>query len=239
MKAVKIIFGLSLIMLSALVTQATGNVVAGVAVIPAVSYGVQALTGFALFDGSGLALGALAALKKPKQGVANPGGGRRLFLAPIDMITTDWPTLETIVDGELATAPTMSAAVVGPPAVAAGTFVEVQVSDNSLKIDHNMKGASGYQSWEHAIEVKIAGYSKEQCAAIEKLLNQEVVAVATLNDGQRQVVGASFSGLQFEITHTSGAKGSDRREWTLKAKQDGYMFGCPILADTVTLPGIV
>ncbi|OIN55495.1 hypothetical protein BLX24_30060 [Arsenicibacter rosenii] len=117
--------------------------------------------------------------------------------------------------------------------------MEASISDNSLKLDEALKGATGYQSWEQMLELKIAGHTKEQCAAIDKLLNSEVVAVARSNDGKRIVLGSSYLGLQFEITHTTGAKGSDRREWTLKAKQDGYMFGYCLLADSVTLPGVV
>jgi hypothetical protein len=53
------------------------------------------------------------------------------------------------------------------------------------------------------------------------------------------VLGTSLSGLTFEVMHTTGSKGGDRREWTLKAKQDGYMFGGTPIADTVALPGVV
>ncbi len=238
MKPIKVLFSLGLLFMAALVAQQTGNVLAGVATIPALTYGVQAVTGHALFTADGLALGALTAIKKPQQGVANPGGGRRLFLAPVDMITAEWPKAADIVSGKSSVAPTMSAAVTGPPAIPAGTFVEVAVSDNSLKFDGALKGATGYQSWEQSLEVKIAGFTADQCDAINKLLNQEVVAVAILTDGQRVVLGSNFLGLQFEIMHTTGAKGSDRREWTLKAKQDGYMFNYVILADSVTSPGL-
>ncbi|MCK8493787.1 hypothetical protein M0L20_18115 [Spirosoma sp. RP8] len=65
-----------------------------------------------------------------------------------------------------------------------------------------------------------------------------MVAIELSNDGQRIVVGTSINGQQFEITHTSGAKGGDRREWTLKSKQDGYMHGYLPLKDTIVIPGI-
>jgi len=231
--------GLTLVMLAALVATATGNVLAGVATIPAVTYGFQAVTGYSLVDGTGLALGALTAINRPAQGKANPGGGRRLYIAPVDGFSTDWPKEADITAGEITMAPPLTVGSVGPPVVIAGAFVELQVSDNSLKLDEAMKGAVGYQSWEQAIEVKIAGYTKEQVAAIEKLLNQEVVAVVAQADGTRVVVGTVAIGQQFEIMHTTGAKGGDRREWTLKAKQDGYMHGYLPLATTVVIPGIV
>ncbi|GAB3754023.1 hypothetical protein [Spirosoma pomorum] len=237
MKFSKVLMGLALFLIAALVAVVSDNLLAGVVTIPAVTYGLQT-AGISLFDGPLAFYGALAPVKKPEQGVANPGGGRRLFLAPVDGVTGEWPKLADIVLGKLSVAPTMTAAVVGPPAIPAGAFVEVSVSDNSLKIDAALKGPSGYQSWEQMLEVKIAGFTEEQCDAIEKLLNQEVVAVVVLTDGKRVVLGSNFLGLQFEITHTTGAKGGDRREWTLKAKQDGYMFSYPILDAAVVIPGI-
>ncbi|KAB7728003.1 hypothetical protein F5984_19810 [Rudanella paleaurantiibacter] len=230
---------LALVLMGALVAMATGNELAGIATIPAVSYGLQYVTGYSLFSAEGgLAFGALSPIKRPKQGVANPGGGRRLFLIGVDQITADWPLESQVVDGEITAPPTLAAAQVGPPAVPAGAFVEVDVSDNSLKLDQSMKGSVGYQSWEQSIEVKIAGYTKEQVAAVEKLLNQEVVAVVIQADGTRVVVGTVAIGQQFEVMHTTGAKGSDRREWTLKSKQDGYMHGYLPLAANVIIAGI-
>lgn len=239
MKYFKILMGLALVLLAVLVAQATDNVLLGVATIPATTYLMQATTGFSLFSAEGLALGALASIKRPGQGLPNPGGGRRLFLVPIDELTAEWPKRADITAGELTVVPPLRVAAAGPPAVTAGAFVEVDVSDASLKIDEALKGATGYQSWEQMLEVKIAGFNAAQCAAIDKLLNQEIVAVVLSNDGTRIVIGTSLNGLQFEITHTSGAKGSDRREWSLKAKQDGFMFGYQPIAASVVIPGIV
>lgn len=232
MNFLKVLLSLALVALGALVATSTGNVVAGVVAMPATAYLVEYATGFSLIDSHGFALATLANIPRTKQQVANPGGGRRLFLIPTDAFTSEWPKRDDIVDGESAVAPTLATAAPAP------TFVECQVSDNSLKIDQALKGATGYQSWEQSLDVKIAGYNKAQNAAIDKLLNTECVAVVVLSDGQRVVVGSSFLGIQFEITHTSGAKGSDRREWTLKAKQDGFMHGYVPLADTVALPGV-
>jgi len=227
-----LIAGLTLLLIGALVAVSTENVLLGVASIPAVTAGFQYATGYQLFDMKVAVFTTLASIPRTKQQTLNPGGGRRLFLMATDNFGAEWPKKADIVDGEITAAPTL---VTGPPSP---TFVEVQVSDNSLKLDGALKGPTGYQSWEQALEVKIAGYTKEQCAAIEKLINTEIVAVSVLNDGTRTVSGTSFSGLQFEIMHTTGAKGSDRREWTLKAKQDGYMHNYMPLADTVTIPGV-
>ncbi|MVM36124.1 hypothetical protein GO755_39295 [Spirosoma sp. HMF4905] len=232
MQLLKILMSLALVFIGALVATETGSVLAGVVAIPLASYAVTATTGVSLFASHGLAVATLAALNRTPQQTVNPGGGRRLFLIPTDQITGEWPKRADITAGELTVVPTL---VTGPPV---GTFVEVQVSDNSLKVDEALKGPTGYQSWEQSLEVKVAGYTKDQVAAVEKLINTEVVAVAILNDGQRVVLGTSLSGLQFEVTHTSGAKGGDRREWTMKAKNDGYMFGYIPLGNALAIAGV-
>ncbi|WP_460944503.1 hypothetical protein [Spirosoma daeguense] len=223
---------LTLFLVGALVAVSTGNVLAGVVAMPVTSYVFQKTTGISLFDSHGLALTALATIERTAQQTTNPGGGRRLFLLATDNITGEWPKLADVTEGELTTAPTLVTGGTAP------TFIELQVSDNSLKLDGALKGAVGYQSWEQSLDVKVAGFSKKQVNAISKLINTECVAVSILSDGQRVVVGSSFVGLQFEITHTTGAKGGDRREWTLKAKQDGFMHSYLPIASTVVLPGV-
>lgn len=232
MKIFKILMSLAMIFMAALVATETGSALAGVATMPVAAYAFELATGTPLFDNHGLALATLAAINRTPQQTVNPGGGRRLFLCPTDQFTAEWPKRADITAGELTGVPAM---VVGPPV---GTFIEVQVSDNSLKADEALKGPTGYQSWEQMLEVKIAGFGKEQCAAIEKLINTEVVAVVILTDGQRIVLGTSLMGLQFEVTHTTGAKGGDRREWTLKAKNDGYMFGYVPIGAALAIPGV-
>lgn len=232
MKLTKFLMATVILLIGALTIAATDNALAGLVSMPVASYAFQHVTGVRLFDSHGLALATLAAIPRTPQQTVNPGGGRRLFLCPTDNFTGEWPKRADITAGEVTVVPTM---VTGPPA---GTFIEVAISDNSLKLDEALKGATGYQSWEQGLELKVAGYTKEQCAAIEKLLNVDVVAVVILTDGLRVVLGTSLMGLQFEIVHTTGAKGGDRREWTLKAKNDGYQFGYVPLGAALAIPGV-
>lgn len=232
-KAITSIIGsVCLLLLASAVAFATNNVLAGVVAMPLATAGFQAVTGLSLFEPTTAAYATLAAIPRTPQQTINPGGARRLFLIATDQFAAEYPKRSLITDGQITAAPTF---ITGTPAPA---FVEVQVSDNSLKLDGSLKGSTGYQSWEQSLEVKIAGYTKEQCAAIDKLINTEVVAAVVMNDGQRVIAGSSFMGLQFEVMHTTGAKGSDRREWTLKAKQDGYMFNYMPVADSIAIPGV-
>ncbi|MCK8493788.1 hypothetical protein M0L20_18120 [Spirosoma sp. RP8] len=150
MKFFKVFLGLALFAIAGLVAEQTGNVLAGIASIPLLTYGFESFTGLSLLSGPLALYGALSPIKRPAQGEANPGGGRKLWLIGVDSIVGEWPKKGDIVDGE----------IINPPVLAASAvFIEVAVSDNSLKIDQNMKGSSGYQSWEQMIEVKIAGFN--------------------------------------------------------------------------------
>lgn len=206
----------------------TGNVIAGMAATSLFMHVAVYITGYQ-FDASQFVLSTLVSIPATAPGVGNPGGGRKLYLAAVEAFTQEYPLSEDILEGEVITAPTLTAGE---------TFIEVAISDNSLKIDHQLTGPAGYQSYEHMLEVKIAGYNKIQTAAIEKLLNRQVVAVAVLNDGQRVMVGTNYLGLDLEIVHTTDARGTGRREWTIKGKQSGYMWGVLPLKDTVVIPGM-
>lgn len=167
----------------------------------------------------------LAGIKTTQAGTPNPGGGRKLWVIAKDQFEEDWGHLA--VEGEIA---------LGPELVALAGFVEFEVADNSLKLDQALKGAVGYQAFETAFEVKVAGDYKAQTAAVEKLINTEVVAVIQLNDLQRKSVGSTIFPLTFEINHTTGAKGNDQRGWTFKAKQDGLPKPSYFLKSDIVLP---
>ncbi len=167
----------------------------------------------------------LTHLKKTGCGTANPGGGRNVWIAPLDGFVGDWGHIEDA-----------TGKVVADPVMKAGyKWVELEVSEKSLKLMQNLKGGAGYQSWETAFELKVAGMSPEQRLAVESFVNTEVVAVVRMNDLQKVIVGNTIFPLEFEIAHDSGAKGSDPRGYTLKAKNDGLSKSCPFLADSVVL----
>lgn len=201
----------------------TGNIIAFALATYATSAALQAVTNVSLEGLTALML-VLAPIKKTSSGTPNPGGGRKVWICAVDRFTADWGT--DAVNGKISVAPTL---------LPDSGFVELEVSDNSLKLDQALKGAVGYQAFETSFEMKIAGDYEHQTSAVEKLINTEVVAVFQLNDLQRKTVGSTIFPLTFEISHTTGAKGSDQRGWTLKAKQDGLAKPSFFLASTVTL----
>ncbi len=203
----------------------TENLIAASAATYVASYGLQVFTGVGLTSFSSFSC-VLAALKTTACGEANPGGGFKVWVIAKDQFVGNWGHIGLGV-ATIMTAPTL--------ADGAG-FVELEVADNSLKLDQSMKGAVGYQSFETSFEVKVAGDFDHQTLAVRKLLNTEVVAVIQLNDLQRKSVGSTIFPLTFEISHTTGAKGSDQRGWTLKAKQDGLPLPCFFIDKDVVLP---
>lgn len=185
---------------------------------------LQAVTGVHLPSISATTM-VLANLKTTPSGSVNPGGGRKVWIIAKDQFLNDWGHVD--VDGEITVAPNL---------LDGAKFVEMEVADNSLKLDQALKGTTGYQAFETSFELKVAGDYKEQTVAVKKLINTEVVAVIQLNDLQRKSVGSTIFPLTFEISHTTGAKGNDQRGWTLKAKQDGLPSPSYFLASDIVLP---
>lgn len=204
-----------------------GNILFSLLSIPLASYAWQTYTGISFDIQSGLC--TLAAIPKAACGTPNPGGLAKLYLISADKVTGAYPKTADVTAGEITVAPTLAEGA---------TFIEVGITSKTAKFDANLKGTSLHQIWEHMFECKVAGYTKEQCAAIEKLLNGDVIAIGIYNDGIRSLIGSSYLGLEIEVSHTSGAAGADRREWTIKGKNDGYIMGATPIAASVTLPGL-
>lgn len=167
----------------------------------------------------------LAHVRRAACGTPNPGGGHKLWLAPVDQFAGEWG--QAHIEGVIQAGPSFDPSFEG--------WIECEVSDNSLKLDQSLKGASGYQAWENSFEVKVAGDTAAQTVAVTRLVNTEVVGVIELNDLQRKNIGSTLFPLSFEITHTTGAKGSDQRGWTLKAKNDGLSYPSFFLKPDIVL----
>ena len=206
----------------------TGNFLVAGTVGYLVTTGLGYLFDYSEFHGT-LAFSTLVAIPGHAKGTSNPGEAKKLWIATVDSFSDEWPSKIDIVGGEITGAPTMSAGA---------TFVEFDVADNSLKIDHKLSGPAGYQSWEHMADLKTAGFSKAQTKAFEALINQEVVIIAQENDGQLVVAGTSHYGLQLEVTHSTGEKGNGARGYTTSIKNAGYQWGVLPLGSSVTIPGV-
>ena len=228
MKSLKILGVVFTFLLSFFALAYTGNFLVAGAVGYLANTGLGYLFDYSEFHGT-MAFSTLVAIPGHAKGTPNAGGGKKLFICSADSFTDEWPSKADIVNGEITGAPTLSAGA---------TFVEFAVADNSLKIDHKMSGSAGYQSWEHMVDFRVAGFSKEQANAFEKLINQEVVLIGQHNDGLLVVAGTSHYGLQLEVTHSTGEKGNGQRGYTISIKNSGFQWGILPLGSAVTIPGV-
>lgn len=208
-----------------------GLVMLATAIAPAE---VQALVPIGVHDfvfGDGtavLAAGAtLATLSRKERGVANLGGIRQIILFAEGDFTAEWPKTSDVATGTLSVAPPLTA----------GTFGVVLTMDlNTGRLKSARKGEIGYQNVDVDGEMKFAGYSAAQAAALDKTLNQGGVAICIYKDGTRVVAGTNLEPLMFEDSTDSGAKADDKLQIDLKFKGSGYAFHPPVLAASVVIP---
>lgn len=156
----------------------------------------------------------------------NPGGIRRLYLVLKRDIVGVWPKLADLATGEITVAPMLAANK---------TFAEYEFAPDTCSLDDDDSGDPGFMSYKHTLGFMIAGISKVKVAEIKKHLNAGCVAVAEMNDGQYVVGGSSDNPINLKKGFKSGAKGSDKRGYTFKGEQDGFMWGItPLAASVVT-----
>ncbi|RAI75998.1 hypothetical protein HMF3257_20780 [Spirosoma telluris] len=137
-----------------------------------------------------------------------------------------WPKPADIVTGEIATGPTM---------VATAKIATYQFPDGTFSLQDAQDGEPGFQSYKHTAGFMLAGFSKTITAELAKHLNSGSLIIGEMNDGQYSLVGATDNPLYIKAAFNSGAKGSDKRGYTLKAEQDGFMWGVlPIKSTVVT-----
>lgn len=159
--------------------------------------------------------------------VGNPGGIRKLLRASARSIVGVWPKQADITAGEITVGPTMA----GSPAA---KWAEYECPDGTMEVTSEQQGNPGYQSFKHAIEFALAGFSKKIQNELAKDLNAGAVFIVEMNDGVHVVVGSSDNPIFTKRTFKGGKKGNDPRGFTLKGEQDGMMWDIlPLAASEV------
>ncbi|RCR69425.1 hypothetical protein [Larkinella punicea] len=153
----------------------------------------------------------------------NPGGIRTLYVALRKDIVGIWPKAVDIVGGEIQTGPVM---------VTGKKWAEYEFPDGTCSLDDDAAGDPGFQSYKHSLDLMMAGFSKELAAEILKHLNAGCVVILEHNDGQHVVGGSSDNPIFIKPGFKSGKKGADKRGYTLKGEQDGFMWGILPLKET-------
>ena len=178
--------------------------------------------------GGGVAMAVavnFATLDATSHQVGNPGGNRLLLVVLAKMVTGIWPKRADITDGEITTVPTLTDTE---------KFARYECPDGSIEVSSEKQGDPGFQSYKHAIEFMFAGFSKSIQAELDKYLNAGAVFITEMNDGTYVVVGTSDNPIFIKQAFKGGKKGNDKRGFTMKGEQDGYVWDVlPLKADQV------
>lgn len=173
----------------------------------------------------GLVLGAVlnfATLDATSHQIGNPGGNRTLLAILAKSITGVWPKKADITAGEITASPTL---------VGTAKWAKYDCPDGTVEIMSEKQGDPGFQSFKHAIEFMFSGYSKEIQLELSKYMNAGAVFVLEQNDGSYCVCGSSDNPIFVKQSFKGGKKGSDKRGFTMKGEQDGFIWDLLPLAD--------
>jgi len=174
---------------------------------------------------------SLTTVKRSPCNKTNPGGNKKWLAASCEDFTRAWPE-ESDVDANGYLTGTI-------PLKPGKAFAEIEFTANTAKADYAKEGDEGHQSYKHMAESKVSGYASDQWLALRKYLNMRFVLIAKHGDNQMVVYAHSEDGFSMKETHTTGLKGSDKREFTLKMEVDGLNLAPPILGPTVNVPVLV
>ncbi len=209
----------------------TGNVFQGLLAVGAVCSALGQVTGSVLPAEMFFCV-PLTSVKKSACNKINPGGNKKWLVCSCEDFSRAWPE-EADIDATTGT-------ILTPIPLKAGkAFAEIEFTDNTAKADYAKEGESSHESYKHMAECKVAGYSSDQWLALRKFLNMRFVLIVKHSDKSMVVYSHSEDGFALKETHTTGLKGGDKREFTLKMDQDGLSMAPPILAAAVNVPVLI
>ncbi|MEA5257193.1 hypothetical protein VB264_05300 [Arcicella aquatica] len=227
---VSFIFLLAGLVLGASVLE-TGNVFQGLLAVGAVTSALGQVTGSVLPAEMFFCVSLTTVPKSPCNKV-NPGGNKKWLVCATEDFSRAWPE-EADVD-------TTTGAIITPIPLKVGkAFAEIEFTDNTAKADYAKEGESGHESYKHMAEAKISGYNSTQWLALRKFLNMRFVLIVKHGDKNMVVYSHSEDGFALKESHTTGLKGSDKREFTIKMDQDGLAMAPPILGAAVNVPVLI
>lgn len=174
----------------------------------------------------------LAALKRLDRNITNLGGVVFIDLFnESDLVQTviDFPTEAQVSTGEVSAA-AFTAALAGGNAA-----VRLTLDIESARITSQSSGDFSSMVFEHGFEGRINGDTIAQHAAIQKLLNTPVLAVAVYPNGERKLLGTLQKPLIVTTEFDSGMKGGDVKGRKIVGKMQGTCaIDAPKLATAVT-----
>lgn len=159
------------------------------------------------------------------RGTANLGGVVTITLISEDEFlaaTTEWPTEALFATGEITTAIPFIALYVGA--------CLLRFDSSQCKVDSEPVNKLGYQGFKHKFSGKIAGNDKAQVLAVNSFRNRPAVAVATMPDGTRQVLGTLINPLTIKGGWTTGDANGEKQYEVSGEMETPCAFTPPVLA---------
>lgn len=174
----------------------------------------------------------LAALKRLDRNITNLGGVVFIDIfneSDLNQTVLDFPTESQVSTGEVLAA-AFTAALAGGNAA-----VRLTLDIESTKITSASSGDFSSMVYEHGFEGRINGDTIAQHAALQKLLNTPVLAVAVYPNGARKLLGTLQKPLIITSEFDSGMKAADGKGRKIVGKQQGSCaIDAPLLATGVT-----
>ena len=138
------------------------------------------------------------------------GGSRRLYLIYARDLEAEFLNYEL--------AKTTGFYEGGIPLKAGKGIVEIEAWYDTAKFDSEMKIGGGFS---HALEFKHLGYEADVVRLISILKDYPVNAIVEGNDGVKYWLGQKHKPLLFDVKAILPEKGTNRKEVTFSAKQEG------------------
>lgn len=154
------------------------------------------------------------------------GNVAAVYMALAKSFTANWPTLAQMTDGEVTTAPTLSSGK---------KFSKIVVPQNTVRTYDSFGGDAGFQSGMQGIEFNYAGMKKEIVEEIEYYKNAGAVFMVEDANGVFVAVGTVNNPIHLTREGDSGKVGGDKRGFTFKGEQTGYLRGrVPVAASVIS-----
>ena len=132
----------------------------------------------------------------------NIGGVVKVAVLQDKRFTKLWPVKADVTGGEVTQAPVL---------VSGAKFAVWDCPENSIQFTDQLINDQGFQSWQHGVELLIAGQKKETVNELIKLVNSRVVFLFQDPTGQWFVAGQGQNGISITTSATTAKTGTDKR----------------------------
>lgn len=155
----------------------------------------------------------------------NAPGVSKVFAVLARQVVGSWPSKATIDEAECEVTEM-------PSLVQGASWVEYAVPHTTAKFDASWAGDPGYETCTHNLDWALASLEKPILKEIRKHLNAGSVFIVKDKNDNYFVVGSSDDPV-FQKTKqgTTGAKGNDKKGFTLKGVADGMNWDYIKLSD--------